>query len=107
VSGQLELPGGGRTNTALAIRSLRIAILTVSDTRDGRLFHLAKPRLCGMVKGYVGFLSAGLQRRLQGRWDRVIRWQLDSRHRPCNLAELIVRFAEIRRIFAATSRACA
>ena len=25
---------------------------------------------------------------------RVIRWQLDSRHRPCNLAELIVRFQE-------------
>jgi molybdenum cofactor biosynthesis protein B len=27
-------------------------------------------------------------------WDRVIRWQLDSRHRPCNLAELIPRFTE-------------
>jgi len=27
-------------------------------------------------------------------WDKLIRWQLDSRHRPCNLAELTPRFLE-------------
>ncbi len=27
-------------------------------------------------------------------WDKLIRWQLDLRHRPCNLAELIPRFIE-------------
>ena len=27
-------------------------------------------------------------------WDKLIRWQLDIRHRPCNLAELIPRFSE-------------
>ena len=28
-------------------------------------------------------------------WDKLIRWQLDRRHRPCNLAELIPRFTEV------------
>jgi molybdenum cofactor biosynthesis protein B len=27
-------------------------------------------------------------------WDRVIRWQLDSRHRPCNLVEIMPRLQE-------------
>lgn len=27
-------------------------------------------------------------------WDKLIRWQLDVRHRPCNLAELIPRLLE-------------
>ena len=27
-------------------------------------------------------------------WDKVIRWQLDSRFRPCNLVELMPRFLE-------------
>jgi molybdenum cofactor biosynthesis protein B len=28
-------------------------------------------------------------------WDRLIRWQLDNRLRPCNLSELIPRFTEV------------
>ena len=27
-------------------------------------------------------------------WDKVIRWQLDSRHMPCNMVELMPRLAE-------------
>jgi molybdenum cofactor biosynthesis protein B len=27
-------------------------------------------------------------------WDKLIRWQLDIRHRPCNLAEIKYRFTE-------------
>jgi len=27
-------------------------------------------------------------------WDKLLRWQLDARLRPCNLAELAPRFQE-------------
>jgi molybdenum cofactor biosynthesis protein B len=27
-------------------------------------------------------------------WDGILKWQLDSRHRPCNLVELIPRLQE-------------
>ena len=27
-------------------------------------------------------------------WDDILRWQLDSRHRPCNLVELMPRLTE-------------
>jgi molybdenum cofactor biosynthesis protein B len=27
-------------------------------------------------------------------WDKLIRWQLDSRHMPCNMVELMPRLLE-------------
>ena len=27
-------------------------------------------------------------------WDDILKWQLDSRHRPCNLVELMPRLKE-------------
>ncbi len=27
-------------------------------------------------------------------WEDILRWQLDSRHRPCNLVELMPRLME-------------
>lgn len=176
---QLEPPGGGRIDPAIAFRGLRIAVLTVSDTRDddsdtsGKLladrvvrdghmlagraivkdeiscvqsrilawsadpavdvvistggtglsgrdvtpeavrplfdkaidgfetvWHLTsfqtvglstmQSRACaGLVKGTLVFCLPGSNGACKDGWDRVIRWQLDSRHRPCNLAELI------------------
>lgn len=47
-------------------------------------------RACaGLVKGTLVFCLPGSNGACKDGWDRVIRWQLDSRHRPCNLAELI------------------
>ena len=184
MNGQSEPPGGGRIDTALAFRGLRIAILTVSDTRDqdsdtsGKLlaervardghvladraivkdeiaavqtrvlawsadqaievvistggtgltgrdvtpeavrplfdkaiegfetvWHMTsfqtvglstmQSRACaGLVNGTLVFCLPGSNGACKDGWDRVIRWQLDSRYRPCNLAELIVRFTE-------------
>ena len=52
-------------------------------------------RACaGLAKSTLIFALPGSNGACKDGWDRLIRWQLDSRHRPCNLAELIVRFTE-------------
>jgi molybdenum cofactor biosynthesis protein B len=52
-------------------------------------------RACaGLAGGTLIFCLPGSNGACKDGWDRVIRWQLDSRHRPCNLAELIARFQE-------------
>lgn len=181
---QLAPPGGGRIDSDIPFRGLRIAVLTVSDTRDeesdtsgklladrvtrdghalaGRVivkddvtsiqkqilawsvdpavdvvvstggtgltgrdvtpeavrplfdkaiegfetvWHMTsfqtvglstmQSRACaGLVKGMLVFCLPGSNGACKDGWDRVIRWQLDNRHRPCNLAELIARFTE-------------
>ena len=53
-------------------------------------------RACaGLAGGTLIFALPGSNGACKDGWDRVIRWQLDSRHRPCNLAELIARFMEV------------
>jgi molybdenum cofactor biosynthesis protein B len=176
-------PGGGRIDETIAFKPLRIAVLTVSDTRNeasdtsGKLLaaHVTrdghvladkaivtddvgeiqmqvkswvaadidvivstggtgltgrdltpealKPLFDKVIDGFepvwhmIGFQSVGLST-MQSRacagiiggtlvfalpgsngackdgWDKLIRWQLDSRHRPCNLAEINTRFTE-------------
>ena len=50
-------------------------------------------RACaGLAKGTLIFALPGSNGACKDGWDSVIRWQLDSRHRPCNLAELIAAF---------------
>jgi molybdenum cofactor biosynthesis protein B len=180
-----EVPGGGRLDSETAFRPLRVAVLTVSDTRDegsdtsGKLladrvvrdghvlaargivkddvaeiraqvkawiespevdvvistggtgltgrdvtpeavrplfdkaiegfetvWHMTsfqtvglstmQSRACaGLAKGTLIFALPGSNGACKDGWDRLIRWQLDSRHRPCNLAELISRFTEV------------
>ena len=52
-------------------------------------------RACaGLAKGTLIFALPGSNGACKDGWDRVIRWQLDSGHRPCNLAELVARFTE-------------
>ena len=52
-------------------------------------------RACaGLAKGTLIFCLPGSNGACKDGLDRVIRWHLDSRHRPCNLAELIARFQE-------------
>lgn len=185
MSETLQPPGGGRMDITLAFRPLRVAVLTVSDTRDeesdtsgklladrvfrdghslaaramvkddvsdiqaqvkqwivdpqvdvivstggtgltGRdvtpeairplfekaiegfetIWHMTsfqtvglstmQSRACaGLANGTLIFALPGSNGACKDGWDRVIRWQLDSRHRPCNLAELIARFTEV------------
>lgn len=52
-------------------------------------------RACaGLAGGTLIFALPGSNGACKDGWDKLIRWQLDSRHRPCNLAELIPRFQE-------------
>lgn len=53
-------------------------------------------RACaGLAKGKLIFALPGSNGACKDGWDKLIRWQLDSRHKPCNLAELIPRFTEV------------
>ena len=53
-------------------------------------------RACaGLAKGTLIFALPGSGGACKDGWDKLIRWQLDSRHRPCNLAELTARFTEV------------
>ena len=52
-------------------------------------------RACAGVAGTTFiFALPGSNGACKDGWDKLIRWQLDSRHRPCNLAELMPRLTE-------------
>ena len=52
-------------------------------------------RACAGLVGHVPvFALPGSNGAVKDGWDRVIRHQLDSRYRPCNLVEIMPRFLE-------------
>ena len=52
-------------------------------------------RACaGVTKGTFIFCLPGSNGACKDGWDKVIRWQLDSRHAPCNMVELMPRLME-------------
>jgi molybdenum cofactor biosynthesis protein B len=52
-------------------------------------------RACaGLANGTVIFCLPGSNGACKDGWDKIIRWQLDSRHRPCNFVEIMPRFLE-------------
>jgi molybdenum cofactor biosynthesis protein B len=52
-------------------------------------------RACAGIAGNTTiFALPGSNGACKDGWDKVIRWQLDSRFRPCNLVELMPRFLE-------------
>ena len=52
-------------------------------------------RACaGVAKGTFVFCLPGSNGAVKDGWDKVISMQLDSRHRPCNLVELMPRLLE-------------
>lgn len=52
-------------------------------------------RACGGVaKGTFIFCLPGSNGAVKDGWDKVISYQLDSRHKPCNLVELMPRLME-------------
>jgi molybdenum cofactor biosynthesis protein B len=184
VNDSIQAPGGGKISGEITFRPLKVAVMTVSDTRDaesdtsGKLLadrvvrdghvlavhaivkddineiqrqlkawiadpeievvvstggtglsgrdvtpEAARPLFDKVIEGFevvwhmVSFETVGLST-MQSRacaglaggtpifclpgsngackdgWDRIIRWQLDSRHRPCNFAEVMPRFRE-------------
>lgn len=52
-------------------------------------------RACaGVARGKFIFALPGSNGACRDGWDKIIRWQLDSRHRPCNLVEIMPRLTE-------------
>ncbi len=50
--------------------------------------------LGGVAYGTYLFALPGSTGAVKDGWDEILRFQLDSRHRPCNLAELMPRLKE-------------
>lgn len=52
-------------------------------------------RACaGLAKGTFIFALPGSNGACRDGWEKIIRWQLDSRHTPCNLVEIMPRLLE-------------
>jgi molybdopterin adenylyltransferase len=52
-------------------------------------------RACaGLARGTFVFCLPGSNGACKDGWDQLIRWQLDSRHLPCNMVELMPRLME-------------
>ncbi len=52
-------------------------------------------RACaGLARGTFIFCLPGSGGACKDGWDKIIRWQLDSRHLPCNMVELMPRLLE-------------
>lgn len=52
-------------------------------------------RACaGIVRGKFIFALPGSNGACRDGWDKIICWQLDSRHMPCNLVEIMARLTE-------------
>ena len=48
----------------------------------------------GVARGTYLFALPGSPGACRDGWEEILRWQLDSRHRPCNLVELMPRLQE-------------
>jgi len=55
----------------------------------------------GVAGGTYLFALPGSPGACRDAWDDILKWQLDSRHRPCNLVELMPRLQEHLRTAAA------
>jgi molybdenum cofactor biosynthesis protein B len=52
-------------------------------------------RACaGIIRGKFVFALPGSNGACRDGWEKIIRWQLDSRHTPCNLVEIMPRLLE-------------
>jgi molybdenum cofactor biosynthesis protein B len=51
----------------------------------------------GVAGGKYLFALPGSPGACRDGWEEILRWQLDNRHRPCNLVELMPRLEEHRR----------
>lgn len=58
------------------------------------LSTLQSRALAGLAKNTFIFCLPGSTGAVKDGWDKVISFQLDSRHKPCNLVELMPRLSE-------------
>lgn len=58
------------------------------------LSTLQSRALAGLIRGVFVFCLPGSNGAVKDGWDKVISAQLDSRHKPCNMVELMPRLLE-------------
>lgn len=58
---------------------------------------MASRACAGLARGTLVFCVPGSTGACKDAWDGIFKFQLDSRHRPCNLVELLPRLEEHRR----------
>ncbi|MAK62056.1 MAG: molybdenum cofactor biosynthesis protein B [Ponticaulis sp.] len=58
------------------------------------LSTLQSRAIAGLSKGTFIFCLPGSNGAVKDGWDKVISYQLDSRHKPCNLVEIMPRLME-------------
>jgi molybdenum cofactor biosynthesis protein B len=76
-----EIPGFGELFRMLSYQ--KIGTSTMQSRATG-----------GVAHGTYLFALPGSPGACRDAWDEILRWQLDSRHRPCNLVELMPRLRE-------------
>lgn len=70
------------------------AIFHLVSYQSVGLSTLQSRALAGLIKGVFVFCMPGSNGACKDGWDQIIRWQLDSRHMPCNMVELMPRLRE-------------
>jgi len=58
------------------------------------LSTLQSRAMAGIAQGTILFALPGSNGAVKDGWDNIIVYELDSRHKPCNLVDLIPRFME-------------
>lgn len=58
------------------------------------LSTLQSRAFAGLINGVFVFCLPGSNGACKDGWDKVIKWQLDNRHMPCNMVELMPRLKE-------------
>jgi molybdenum cofactor biosynthesis protein B len=91
----------GRDRTPEAVRPLFdkeidgfAVIFHLVSYQSVGLSTLQSRALAGLVDGVFVFCLPGSHGAVRDGWDKVIAAQLDSRHKPCNMVELMPRLLE-------------
>lgn len=76
-----ELPGFGEYFRAISTKSVGLAAIQ-------------SRAMAGVANGTFLFALPGSTSACREAWDEILKWQLDSRYRPCNFVELLPRLRE-------------
>ena len=71
------------------------AIFHLVSYQSVGLSTLQSRATAGLIGGVFVFCLPGSNGAVKDGWDKVIAAQLDSRHRPCNMVELMPRLSEV------------
>jgi molybdenum cofactor biosynthesis protein B len=96
--------GTGLTGRDVTVEAMRPLFEKEIDGFSALFHHISyekvgtstiQSRACaGVASGTFLFALPGSTGAVKDAWDGILRWQLDSRHRPCNFVEIMPRLQE-------------